>query len=131
MDGLNSDWYAQQAKAPWMPPAWFFGVAWTTIMVAFAVYMAKLSVIQRLNRFNWLLYVSILLLCVVWNAVFFAWRWMMLGALILVMLCLSVVLAVVYNNNVMRIWGLLLLPFILWTAIATSLNIYSVIYNLG
>ena len=32
-DGVISDWYEQLNKAPWTPPGWVFGAAWTTIMV--------------------------------------------------------------------------------------------------
>jgi tryptophan-rich sensory protein len=28
--GVSSDWYAGIAKAPWTPPGWAFGAAWTT-----------------------------------------------------------------------------------------------------
>lgn len=40
--GVTSDWYNQLNKAPWTPPGWVFGAAWTLIMVCLAVYMAYL-----------------------------------------------------------------------------------------
>jgi tryptophan-rich sensory protein len=39
-DGASSDWYLQLNKAPWTPPGWSFGVAWTVIMIGFAIYMS-------------------------------------------------------------------------------------------
>ena len=38
--GATSDWYNELNRAPWTPPGWVFGVAWTFIMLCFAVYMA-------------------------------------------------------------------------------------------
>ncbi len=69
--GVASEWYANLAKAPWTPPGWVFGFAWTTIMICLAIYMAFLWP-KVLNRYllaglfgvQWLLNVS-------WNPVFF------------------------------------------------------------
>ena len=30
--GVSSDWYAGLDKAPWTPPGWVFGAAWTAVM---------------------------------------------------------------------------------------------------
>lgn len=38
--GVPSDWYTGLNKAPWTPPGWVFGSAWTIIMICFAIYMA-------------------------------------------------------------------------------------------
>jgi benzodiazapine receptor len=40
--GATSDWYQGLNKAPWTPPGWVFGAAWTTIMVFFSIYMSLL-----------------------------------------------------------------------------------------
>jgi benzodiazapine receptor len=39
-DGVASQWYTNLNQAPWTPPGWVFGAAWTTIMICFAFYMA-------------------------------------------------------------------------------------------
>ena len=38
--GVSSEWYQNLNKAPWTPPGWVFGAAWTTIMICFSIYMA-------------------------------------------------------------------------------------------
>ena len=43
-NGPNSDWYLNLDKAPWTPPGWVFGAAWTTIMVCFSVYLVFLFI---------------------------------------------------------------------------------------
>lgn len=37
---VTGDWYQALNKAPWTPPGWVFGVAWTSIMICFSIYMA-------------------------------------------------------------------------------------------
>ena len=41
-EGSGSEWYQNLEKAPWNPPGWMFGAAWTTIMICFSIYMAFL-----------------------------------------------------------------------------------------
>ena len=33
--GVPSEWYASLSKAPWTPPGWVFGAAWTSITVSY------------------------------------------------------------------------------------------------
>ena len=42
-NGPTSEWYLNLNKAPWTPPGWLFGVAWTTIMVCFSIYLTYLA----------------------------------------------------------------------------------------
>ena len=39
-NGPMTNWYVNLNQAPWTPPGWVFGIAWTTIMICFSVYMA-------------------------------------------------------------------------------------------
>jgi tryptophan-rich sensory protein len=41
-NGPKTDWYINLNKAPWSPPGWLFGIAWTTIMACFSVLLAHL-----------------------------------------------------------------------------------------
>ena len=38
-EGVPSDWYQNLNKAPWTPPDWLFGFAWTTIMICFSIFL--------------------------------------------------------------------------------------------
>lgn len=38
-DGVSSEWYQTLNKAPWTPPGWVFGAAWTFLMCCFTVFM--------------------------------------------------------------------------------------------
>ena len=72
--GVPSDWYTGLTKAPWTPPGWVFGFAWTTIMICFSIYMAYLwplienkKVLIALFILQWVLNVS-------WNPAFFHYQ---------------------------------------------------------
>ena len=46
-NGPLSDWYTNLNQAPWTPPGWIFGVAWTIIMLCFSVYLSKLFTVIK------------------------------------------------------------------------------------
>ena len=56
--GINSSWFQALDQAPWNPPGWMFGLAWTIIMICFSVYMAKLYASDDKRDTILLLYVA-------------------------------------------------------------------------
>jgi translocator protein len=126
--GVSSDWYAQLNKAPWTPPGWVFGAAWTTIMICFSFYMAY-AWAQVENR-KWLLGLFTIqwLLNVLWNPVFFKFHQVLPAFIIIAALTILVgyFLFGFKNSLGVKIW--LVLPYFLWLLIATSLNGY-VLFN--
>ena len=42
IEGPLDAWYQSLNKAPWTPPGWVFGFAWTTIMICYSFYMSVL-----------------------------------------------------------------------------------------
>jgi tryptophan-rich sensory protein len=38
-DPATDEFYLNVNKAPWTPPGWVFGAAWTTIMICFSIFM--------------------------------------------------------------------------------------------
>ncbi len=128
-NGVASDWYALANKAPWTPPGWVFGVAWTSIMITFAVYMAFLlspnantKKIKKLYLLQWMLNI-------LWNPFFFYAHNALLGLVCIT--ALTVLIAYFFFNYLkqMRYKTLLLSPYLLWLLIATSLNLYFLVYN--
>ena len=69
--GVPSDWYINLNKAPWTPPGWVFGAAWTIIMICFSVYMAMLWETVDNKKMLILAFGAQFLLNVAWNPVFF------------------------------------------------------------
>lgn len=129
-NGVSSEWYQNLAKAPWTPPGWVFGAAWTFVMISFSFYMGHLWVNAGKHRklvFRW--YVSQLLLNIVWNPVFFYAQSIDMGLLVIVGLLLNVLLITIKFSRLQKGWTLAILPYLIWLCIATSLNTYIFLYN--
>jgi tryptophan-rich sensory protein len=127
----ENEWYQSLNKAPWTPPGWVFGVAWTLIMIFFSIYMAVLTVLFRgksqRQLFN--LYGVHWVLNVLWNIVFFQFHLVLPALLILLLL---IVILVLIHLNFARWRGALNLyiaPYLLWLIVAFSLNFYVLIAN--
>ena len=127
--GAVSEWYAELNKAPWTPPVWLFGFAWTTIMIFFSVYMAFLYQRQAEKRNILALYFIQWLLNVAWNPAFFYFNKANVG--LVVIMCLTILVSYFLFNfrRDLKGYSLLILPYFIWLCIATSLNAYISIMN--
>lgn len=127
--GVPSDWYMELNKAPWTPPGWVFGFAWTSIMICFAVYMAYLwpnipekNSIIALFALQWILNVA-------WNPVFFHFHNVTIGLVVISALTVLVIYMCMAFWPTLKLKSALLLPYVVWLLIATSLNAYILIKN--
>ena len=127
-EGVPSDWYQNLNKAPWTPPGWVFGAAWTTIMICFSVYMAILWEKIKLNKLLFI-FISEVVLNVIWNPLFFHFKWINVALLSISLLTILISYMVISLRREMRLKTLLLFPYMIWIVIATSLNGYVVLYN--
>jgi tryptophan-rich sensory protein len=127
--GPSSGWYQNLNKAPWTPPGWVFGVAWTTIMICFSVYMAELW--ENSNRINIVITMFAIqwALNVMWNPSFFKYQQVLLGLIIIILLTAIVAKLFFSNLSLLGYKSIWLLPYLLWLFIATSLNAYIFIKN--
>lgn len=127
--GVPSEWYEQLNKAPWTPPGWVFGFAWTTIMVLFAAYMAFLWTETENKRMIMGLFVLQWVLNVAWNPVFFYFHKVTAGLIIILALTVLVGYFLVSFWPALKLKSLLILPYLIWLMIATSLNGYILFKN--
>ena len=125
-NGPISEWYVQLNKAPWTPDGWVFGVAWTTIMICFSFYLAY-TFKDNSSKFLKILFAIQVFLNVVWNYAFFNQHQIGLGLLIIILLTI-VVFYFFFKFNI-KTFKYLLLPYMVWLCLATSLNAYIVLYN--
>lgn len=127
--GAGSNWYAELNKAPWTPPGWVFGFAWTTIMLCFSVYMATLYTKTKSVRTIITLYAIQWALNVAWNPIFFYLHKPIIGLIVIVALTSLVTYFLFRYRSLQKGYTLLLLPYVIWLFIATSLNAYVVFMN--
>jgi tryptophan-rich sensory protein len=128
-NGVSSDWYINLNKAPWTPPGWVFGAAWTTIMICFAFYMAYAwNMVANTNLLIGLFIVQ-WILNILWNPVFFKYHEVFLGLIVISTLTLLVGYFLIRYWNQLNVKSILILPYFLWLLIATSLNAYILMKN--
>jgi benzodiazapine receptor len=126
--GVSSEWYQGLNQAPWTPPGWVFGVAWTLIMICFSIYMGQL--INSKNRIKVITLFSIQwVLNVSWNPIFFYSHALTLGLICISMLTLLVAFLFFNYWKKLSLKSLLIAPYLIWLVIATSLNAYILIFN--
>ncbi|MDO1500356.1 TspO/MBR family protein [Winogradskyella maritima] len=128
-EGPTSDWYISLNKAPWTPPGWVFGASWTLIMICFSVYLSYLFTIRNSNFVKTLFTIQVVL-NISWNFLFFNQHWVLFALINIIMLTLLIIyLFISFGDGKLSKMKYLLLPYIIWLCIATSLNAYIYIYN--
>lgn len=127
-NGAQSLWYTNLNKAPWTPPGWVFGAAWTTIMICFSIYLGSLAKLSKNFKFIFLFVIQ-WFLNVGWNFAFFNQHNISIGLVIITALTFLILYISIKYKNILKYKSLLLLPYIIWLFIATSLNAYILIYN--
>ena len=129
MHKFPDDWYWSLKRAPWTPPAGSFGVAWFTIWIcegiaSYLVYQTGGDVRHQLR-----LYLITISLTAMWPTVFFKWHLITWATIhIIVNLILATILTIAFAR-VKKTAGLLLMPFLIWSSLATSLQIYIFLHN--
>lgn len=124
-----SGWYRTLEIAPWTPPSWFFGFAWTTIMVLMTISCVRTIPLSNFYTPFFGIYFIHLLLNVAWNYVFFYFQnpflgMVELGAFNLVLWWMYIQFGTADKWNYV-----LLLPYVIWGAVAMSLNVFIYLKN--
>jgi tryptophan-rich sensory protein len=127
--GVESEWYTSLNKAPWTPPGWFFGVAWTTIMILLAIYMAFAYKYFDFKRNLLIVFTIQWILNVLWNPLFFYYKNVSFGLIIILLLTIWVAWWMLRDKKEMGVKIFLLLPYFVWLLVASSLNLYILIEN--
>jgi translocator protein len=127
--GVSSDWYQNMNQAPWTPPGWVFGAAWTFIMICFSVYMTYAWGVSKDKAMLLTLFVVQWILNVSWNPIFFYFQEALIGLVVICALTLLVWYLLFKFRKELGWISLCILPYAIWLAIATSLNAYIYLYN--
>jgi len=127
-NGPQTQWYTSLNQAPWTPPGWLFGVAWTTIMVCFSFYMASLVNLLGFNKISVAFGIQIVL-NIIWNYFFFNLHQPSFGLIIITLLTCVIFYFFFKYYTILKAISFLIFPYMVWLLIATSLNLYIVINN--
>ena len=127
-DGPTSSWYFDLEKAPWTPAGWVFGAAWTCVMVFFSVFISYLH--QNLeSRKLWFLFGIQFILNVSWNYIFMNKHLIDLGLLNITILTFLMFYFFIAFKDLIGYMRFFVLPYCVWLLLASSLNLYVVLYN--
>ena len=127
-NGPNTDWYFNLAKAPWSPPGWVFGAALTSIMICFSIYLVFLFT-KNYNQKKLTLFIIQFFLNVSWNYIFFNKHQVFIALISIILLTALIFFFFFHFNKEIKKASYLLLPYMIWLCIATSLNLYILIHN--
>ncbi|WP_179349864.1 TspO/MBR family protein [Winogradskyella pacifica] len=128
-DAITGEWYSNLNKAPWTPPGWVFGATWTLIMICFSAYLSYLFTIRN-SKFVISIYTIAVVLNVSWNYLFFNLQLPNLAFINIIILTLVIIyFFITFGDDRLTRLKYLLLPYIIWLCIATSLNGYVVFNN--
>ncbi len=121
-----STWYVELVKPRFTPPDWVFGPVWTLLYIligiaAFLVWRRGFhhQVVRRALTY----FVVQLVLNALWSVLFFGLRSPLAGLIEISILGIAIILTVRAFLQVSRTPGLLLIPYFLWVAFATGLNL--------
>jgi tryptophan-rich sensory protein len=127
-NGPNTDWYLNLTKAPWTPPGWVFGAAWTSIMICFSIYLIFLFT-KNYNQKKLFLFGIQFILNVSWNYLFFNKHEIFISLISITLLTALIFFLFFHYYKALKKVSYLLLPYMIWLCIATSLNLYILIHN--
>lgn len=130
-------WYADADKAPWTPPNSVFGPVWTVlyVIIGVAAWLVWREHGRPGRRRALTLYVVQLVLNSLWTPLFFNGytHWgttgLILAALNILLLLACALGTFAAFRPVQRLAARLLVPYLLWIAYATTLNLYMVFTN--
>ena len=114
--------YKTLEKPFFSPPSIVFPIAWTILYVLMGVSYGLLKDQDLIDKDINKIYISQLVVNLLWPIVFFVFKLRLLAFAIIVLLAILVGIMIYkfYSKN--KIAGLLQIPYLLWTLFATYLN---------
>ena len=117
-------WYAGLRKPTWTPSGARIGLIWTVLYLLMA--LAAWSLWREIgfaSPIPWIAYAAQLALNVAWSALFFGLRNLRAAFAEILALWAAILVTLVTFAAVAPLAGLLLLPYLVWVAIAGTLNL--------
>ncbi len=130
--GNFSDFFLKYEEPPLLPPGWLFPVVWTVLYAlmgcsAYLVSKTEAPKDQKERALN--IYWIQLLLNFMWSIIFFRFELLWVGFIDIVLLLIAVCAMTVMFGRILPKAGYLNIPYIIWVAFATYLNLATAIIN--
>ncbi|MEM6673086.1 MAG: TspO/MBR family protein [Planctomycetota bacterium] len=123
-------WYEELKKPPFQPPGWVFSPMWTVVLALLAVGTWRVARTgSDRARPALRLYAAQFALNVGWSLFFFTLANPLLALVDIVVLDVVLVAMVVAYGRVDRAAGWCIVPYAVWLAFATAINVWIVLNN--
>jgi len=123
--GSVKDWYPTLAKPSFNPPNWLFGPVWTVLYVMMGIAAWRVWSAARGDKARGalLLFALQLALNLGWSIAFFGLQEIGAAVVVIVALEAMIVLTIIAFGRMDHLAAGLMLPYALWVAFATVLNV--------
>jgi len=125
----NLDIYSSINLPDFAPPSFLFGIVWTALYVLMGV--SFYLILNKSTKKNEAVYYFILQLFVnfLWPIVFFNFRLFWLAFALIVLLLYLIIMMIISFYKISKPAAILQIPYLIWTAFATVLNLAIAILN--
>ena len=130
--GGSFSFYKEIVRPPFSPPGWIFPIVWIILYAlmgisAYLIYTSKATVRQK--NFALAVYAIQLVVNFLWSIVFFRLEMVGLSVIIILLLLFLIVVMICVFYRIRPVAAYLNIPYLLWTAFASYLNIGVLILN--
>jgi len=121
--GYGNPWFDGLRKPAFMPPAWLFPIAWTTLYILMGIAVGEvIASAARTRRLALHVFTIQLVLNLLWSPLFFGLHQADIALVTIVVLTIFAAITILLFWGVRRSAALLLLPYLAWLLFATALN---------
>lgn len=123
-------WYATLNKAPFNPPNFVFGPAWTILylLMGISVYLVLIKNTKKdspaIRAYSLQLFLNFM-----WTFIFFGLKDPLFAFVEMIIFWLSIVMTTKYFYKISKQAAYLLVPYLLWVSFASLLNLFVVFLN--
>lgn len=130
--GNFSDFFLKYEEPPLLPPPWLFPVVWTALyaLMGYSAYLVSRDDVSKDVKKNALtVYWIQLAFNFLWSVIFFRFELLWIGFIEIVLLLIAVCTMTVLFFRITPKAGWLNIPYVIWVAFATYLNLATAIIN--
>lgn len=127
--GPRSEWYRGLETAPWTPSVMVIIFSWTLTVICFSFYLAYLWPLVVNKKLLLGLLAFHYILSLLWNPIFFHYHQVLTGLFVLSGLTLVIGFLMYYYWPELKRRSFFIAPYLIWIAMATSLNAYVLFRN--
>ena len=121
--------YNTLQKPPLAPPGFLFGIVWTILYilmgVSYGILDTRKLVDEKINK----IYYTQLIVNLIWPILFFIFKARLLAAIWIILLLILIIYMIFTFYKKHKLAAYLQIPYLIWTAFATYLNIGIYILN--